>query len=102
MIAKGRKGSVELEGRRLTFRPLGTFGGRRPETSLPIAKIDTIHFKPAGATLGYIFFEAGGGGIGAVPWLEASNRNNGLQFSKEQEADFLALKAEVERSMDAL
>ena len=66
---------------------------------MPISKIDQVNLQEPGILPGFIHFQVGQDIMGARH--EASNRKNGLIFLKEQQPAFEALKAEVERIMDA-
>ena len=97
MIAEGRKCVVELSEGILTLRSQGTFLQRRPEQVIAVRQIRAVHFKPAGLRAGVIYFDNGSMPSLSTPAYQAADRRNGCQFFEAAEADFIAIKREVER-----
>lgn len=98
MIAHGRKGSLEIEGKRVIIRTTGTFGRRRPDQIIPISKVQQVYFKDSAPLFGYIYLDTTSGS--EIPFMAAADRRNGLTFPPEAQGEFEAVRDEINRQMD--
>ncbi len=103
MLIEGSNGSVTLETDSVRIKHKGLANlltaGAHGEKSIPIANITAVQFKAAGWVAGYIQFTLLGGLDRPGGAMEATKDENAVLFTKEQQPNFEALKAVVEKRM---
>ena len=106
MLVEGSNGSVTLDTESVRIKHKGLANlltaGAHGEKSIPIANITAVQFKAAGWIAGYIQFTLLGGLDRPGGAMEATKDENAVLFTKEQQPNFEALKAEVEKRMQQL
>lgn len=97
---KGQTKSIAISEDAVTIIPRALYHGFIGEKRIPFSSITAIQFKEAGSWLaGFIQFSIKGG----VEWRGQVNQDeNALQFEKEFNAEFCALREFVERQMAAV
>ena len=106
MLVEGSNGSVTVDAECVQIKHKGIANlltaGAHGEKSIPIANITAVQFKAAGWVAGYIQFTLLGGLDRPVGAMEATKDENSVLFTKQQQPNFEALKAEVEKRMKQL
>lgn len=94
---KGQTKSITVSEDAVTIIPRALYHGFIGEKRIPFSSITAIQFKEAGSWLaGFIQFSIKGGG----EWHGQVNQDeNALQFDKEFNTEFAALREFVERQM---
>jgi hypothetical protein len=100
--AKGVGGSVSFDGNMITIRHKGLLSlgtvGLVPEKQIPVEKLTSIQFKPAGLINGYIQFATGAGeASGGI--FDATKDENTLMFEKKHQKHIEVIKSAVEQAM---
>ena len=97
---KGQTKSISISEDAVTIIPRALYHGFIGEKRIPFSSITAIQFKEAGSWLaGFIQFSIKGG----IEWRGQVNQDeNALQFEREFNAEFSALREFVERQMAAI
>ena len=97
---KGQTKSIAISEDAVTIIPRALYHGFTGEKRIPFTSITAIQFKEAGSWLaGFIQFSIKGG----IDWRGQVNQDeNALQFEREFNAEFSALREFVERQMAAI
>ena len=104
MRAEGSNGSVELLNDRIVIRRKGLLNvltqGFQGEKSIPYTSITAVQFRPAGSIMaGVIQFTMKGGREFYGGMLEATQDENAIMFTRQQEKTFQRVRDHVERAI---
>ena len=104
--AKGHNGQIELYRNKVCIRRKGVLAfltqGLKGDKEIMISSISSIQFKKASAwTNGYIQFSFIGGQEAKGGILQATEDENTVMFTTEQQLAFERIKAEVEKRIQA-
>ena len=107
MEVKGHNGQLELTADSVLIRRKGALSfmtqGLKGEKSIALTSISSIQFKDAGMmTSGYIQFAFIGGHETKGGLFNATSDENTVMFTRKQQSDFVAFRAELEKRRAAL
>ncbi len=105
--AQGVNGTVEFDGQFVTIKREGALARMsqgRGEKRIAVRQITAVQMKPPGVmTNGFIQFTIGGGverqAAKGSRTINAASDENSVIFKKSQQADFEAVRAEIEQAI---
>jgi hypothetical protein len=102
ITAKGYNGTVTFDGRAITISRtgLGRLASGASDKMIPLRSVTAVQLKPAGMLKnGYIAFTIPGGQEVGGGTYQAAKDENAVIFTKQQAADFDALRAAVNEAL---